>query len=335
MNRYRSCHSVEGELFFNHLNKIGYCCMLTPTGGQPVLYENYNGELIDWDNFFKLREEHIELMRNGSSIPACKDCLWIREDNWDERKNELKYILLNVWVKCNLYCSYCSNHKDLNVLNNTKEYNLIPVFEDMIKRGIINSNTRIDIAGGESTLAPDFDNFINFLIENNIQKINISTNGTIFSKSIKRGIDKGFISIITSIDCADAKKFEIIKKKNLYNVVWNNIKKYSDSKMNQVRTKYIILPGINDSKKEIRNFILKSKMCGVSGVILNIDLYWLKENSQNSEGMSHIIELAKYFVKISKLLLIDYYIWAQLEDLIKRYNILNPDKQTDLSTLIK
>ena len=336
MSNYRSCHSIEGELFFNHLNKVGYCCMLTPSGGQPVLYENYQGELIDWEQFFKTRDEHICLMKNGSELEACKGCLWIKNADWPERKNELRYILLNIWVKCNLLCSYCSNHKDDNVLNNTKEYDIIPVLTDMINKGIITENTKFDIAGGESTLDPNFNNLLNLLIDNGIKNININTNATIFSESIKRGLDKGVVSIITSIDCADPKKFEFIKKKNLYKQVWNNLKKYSsNSKHSSVRAKYIILPDVNDSKKEIRNFILKAKFSGVSGVILNIDLHWLRNNSEDSKKMLHIIELTRYFIRVSKFLRINYNVWAHIEDLIRRYNILNPDNQVDINFIFQ
>ena len=216
MSNYRSCHSVEGEIFFNHLNKVGYCCMLTPNGGQPVLYENYCGELIDWDDFFKKRDEHIELMKNGSSLPACKDCFWIKNADWDERKKEFKYILLNIWVKCNLFCIYCSTHSDTHVINNTKEYNIIPVIKDMIEKGVLTENTKIDIAGGESTLDSNFNELLSLLIDSGVKNININTNATIFSKSIEDGIKKGVVSIISSVDCGTSKKFFEIKKGTVF-----------------------------------------------------------------------------------------------------------------------
>jgi len=335
MEEYRSCHSIEGEIFFNHLNKIGYCCMLTPHGGQPVLYENYQGELIDWDDFFKKRDEHIELMKNGNSLPACSDCFWIRNAKWDERKKEFRYILLNVWVKCNLFCIYCSNHTDKNVLNNTKEYNLIPVINDMIEKGVVTENTKFDIAGGESTLDPHFNDLLSLLINNGVKNININTNATIYSESIKKGIEKGYVSVISSIDCGNAKKFKFIKKRNLWKKVWENLSKYADAincedTKNTVRTKYIILPGVNDTKKDIGKFILKSKKTGVSGVILNIDLHWLRQNFEDTKTMLHIINLTKFFIRFSSKHGIDWQVWAHIEDLIKRYNALNKDNPVDI-----
>ena len=314
--------------------------MLTPNGGQPVLYENYNGELINWDDFFYQREKHIELMKNGGSLPACSDCLWIKNAKWDERTNSLKYVLLNVWVKCNLYCVYCSNHTDYNVLNNTKEYNLIPVLKDMIDKRVITCDTKIDIAGGESTLDSNFNELLSLLIDFGIKNININTNSTIFSESIKRGVEKGVVSIITSIDSGSAKKFEYIKKKNLWKRVWQNISNYSKylnkyKNNNSIRTKYIILPNINDSKKEILNFIIKSYKSKVSGVILNIDLHWLRQNFDDTKTMLKIVELTKYFIKISNLFDIDWQVWAHIEDLIKRYNILNPNSQIDISFIFE
>lgn len=310
--------------------------MLTPNGGQPVLYENYNGELIDWDKFFENRDKHIELMKNGDSISACKDCLWIKDEVWGERKKEFKYILINIWTKCNLFCVYCSNHTDFNVLNNTKEYNLIPVLKDMIEKGVLTANTKIDIAGGESTLDPYFNELLALLIDNGVNNININTNATIYSESIKKGIEKGVVTIITSIDAGTPKKFAFIKKKNLWKKVWSNLEKYSASKNKHlVRAKYIILPGINDSKNEIEKFIIKAKNTGLDGVILNIDLHWLRKNSNDVKTMKHIISLTKHFIKISSYFNIEYQVWAHIEDLIKRYNILEPENKIDIDFIFE
>ena len=152
--------------------------MLTPDGGQPTLYENYHGELIDWDEFFRIRDEHIELMKNGSCVEACKGCTWIREWDWKKRKKRFNYILLNPWIKCNLRCIYCMNHNDVYLNENTKEYNLLPVLTDMIEKGVIDKDTRLDFAGGESTLDKNFDAILNLFIDAgvNIDIFNSSIN---------------------------------------------------------------------------------------------------------------------------------------------------------------
>ena len=334
MPKYRSCHSIEGELFFNHLNKIGYCSMLTPNGGQPTLYENYTGEIINWEEFFKRRDKDIELLKSGSSPASCENCLWIREEDWAERKKEFRYILINIWVKCNLKCIYCSNHKDEYVLNNTKMYNIIPVLEDMIKKGYITENTKIDIAGGESTLDPNFNNLIDLLINKNIKNININTNATIYSKSIEKGIKQGIISLITSVDAGNRKSFKHIKKADLYSKVWTNIEKYAKSyeknNKNSVRAKYIVIPNTNDSRNEIKNFILKTKKANVQGVIYSTDLHWILHNQNDKKTMLKTINLAKYFIKICTLLDLDWQIWAHVEDLIKRYNIIEEKNKIDI-----
>lgn len=334
MNKYRSCHSIEGELFFNHLNKIGYCCMLTPKGGQPVLYENYQGELIDWNEFFKNREEHIELMKSGGALKACEDCLWLREKEWDTRGNFFRYILLNIWTECNFKCIYCSNHTDTNVLNNTKKYNIIPVIKDMIEKKVITPDTKFDIAGGEAPLDKNFNGLIDVLIDAGIKNININTNASVFSKSLQNGIQKGVISIISSIDSGDKKKFEFIKKADVWDKVWHNLSQYAAALTggsNEIRTKYIIIPGVNDTEKEIKNFIKKSKQTGVSGVILNIDLHWLRKNFDDKKTMKHVIDLTEYFIAASNSMNTDWQVWAHIEDLIRRYNIISPDEPVDLS----
>ena len=334
MEKYRSCHSVEGELFFNHLNRVGYCCMLTPNGGQPILYENYQGELIDWEEFFLKRDEHIELMKNGGTLPACSDCLWIKNAKWDERKKNLKYILLNIWVKCNLFCIYCSNHTDTHVMNNTIEYNIIPVIQDMINKKVITVSTKIDIAGGEATLDKNFQQLLDLLIDSGIKNINVNTNATIFSPGIQRGIELGVISVISSVDSGSEKVFKFIKKKNLWNNVWTNLSKYSSvqkqSNQNAVKAKYIIIPTVNDNKEEIKNFLIKVKKAGINSVILNIDLHWLRNNSYDIKTMKKVIVLTKYFISLCSYISLDWNVWAHIEDLIKRYNRLNPQKKIEI-----
>lgn len=325
MSKYRSCHSVEGELFFNHLNKVGYCCMITPSGGQPVLYKDYRGELIDWSEFFKNREKHIELMKNGSAIEACQNCFWIREKDWPERKNSFRYILLNVWTKCNLFCSYCDTHSNLNVINNTAEYDICAVIKDMIDKKVVTPDTKIDIAGGEATLDKNFNKFLSMLLAEGIKNININTNATIYTPSISAGIRKGVVSIITSVDSGSKKKFIQIKKKDLWNKTWDNLKRYSSdvdkkNNTNTVKSKFIILPDINDKKSEIRNFLLQSKKAGVTGVIINIDQNWVVNNSENADEVIKIFELVKYFIKISSFLGLNWHVWAHLEDLFLRHN---------------
>ncbi len=312
--------------------------MITPTGGQPVLYKDYTGELIDWDDFFKKREEHIELMKNGSSIKACEGCLWIREKDWPERKNEFKYILINIWTKCNLKCIYCDTHSNIDVINNTKEYDIIKVLEDMINKKVITPNTKIDIAGGEAALDKNFNGMIELLLNSGIKKINISTNATIYSDVVAKGINKGVISIITSVDSGSEKMFTYIKKVNLWKKTWQNLKKYTSAlnpngNENTVKTKFIIMPGVNDSKEEILNFILYSKKINASGVLLNIDQKWVCEHSDDCKTNLKIIELTKYFMTISTALNIDWTVWAHLEDFILRHNRNFADKAIDIDLI--
>ncbi len=341
MSVYRSCHSVEGELFFNHLNKVGYCCMLFPSGGQPILYSNYRGELIDWNEFFKNREKHIELMKNGSAIEECKNCFWIRKKDWPERTNSFRYILINVWVNCNLYCTYCAIHSKVIDLSETIEYDIAAVIKDMIDKKVVTPDTKIDIAGGEATLDKNFNKFLSMLLAEGIKNININTNATIYTPSISAGIKKGVVSVITSVDSGSKEKFIEIKKADLWDRTWENIKKYSmqvdkEHNSNTVKSKFIIIPGVNDSKSQIRNFLILSKKSNVSGVIINIDFNWIRdnpENADNHEKVIQIFELIKYFIKISSLLNLDWSVWAHLEDLFLRHNRCHQDMLLDIDII--
>ena len=58
-------------------------------------------------------------------------------------------------------------------------------------------------------------------------------------------------------------------------------------------------------------------------------------NPDDKKTMLKTINLTKYFINICSLIGIDWQIWAHIEDLIKRYNLIEPENKIDIDFIYK
>lgn len=295
MDGFESCSYIEHGMVLDHCNKIRVCNNFNPRhGGRPVIYENYNGEKINWNEFFNIKRELRTKYRENSCPELCKDCVNVSTKNWDD-EDYIDYLLLTPWVPCNSNCIYCDAPRDKYVIENTKIYKVLPLIQDMIKNNILKKDGTIDFAGGEPTIYPEFEALLNEFINNGFTKIIIHTNAIKKSKAIIKGLKKGVIRILVSVDAGSKEIHKKVKQVNSYDSVWKNLKEYAKNQpkdANFVKAKYIIVPGINDSEKEIDIWLKKCRDIKIKSVVLNLDFRWIMNNV--NEDLIPIYNLMKY-----------------------------------------
>ena len=324
--KYQFCQQIDRNLCFNK-NYLSSCTVGNNTKNQsiPFIKKEYNGEILNWIDFFKEREEIKKGFKAGHPLETCDGCYFLRELEWDNINEtwEFKYIQFSHWQMCNSNCIYCDNHTVWQK-NKKDTYDSVPVLKDLIERKYINQRSMVDFAGGEPTLYYHFNEMLNMLINADIKKIIVHTNAIIYSKMIEKGIRSGNISICVSLDAGSKQMHEKVKGVKSYNKVWKNIEKYAKAKnplqKNNVTLKYIIIPNINDSEEEIELWILKSLKANVTELILNADnnIFINRENFE--ENLKKVISLSEYFVRRAK----ELYIQARLEfNVAAAYKTLN------------
>ena len=300
--KYVSCDLIEhGMDFFS--NSINFCCRIPPTndGYTLRLIEEYNGEKINWKKFFKIKRKYREQMKKGNIVPECKNCIYLKEKEWDN-EDYISFINFNNWTICNEHCVYCWLN-DANRIN-PKQYNVFPIIQDMVKKGYFRGGGDITIAGGEPCVAPEFDDLIKIFLENNISTIRVLTNATKYSKIVEEGIASGKIYIIVSVDSGTQETFVKVKRKDFYNKVWENIAKYASvqPESDRVKTKFILIPNLNDTKEEIDEWIRKSKECGIKHLAFDIEMMWYNSNKNNlPESLFEIVEYTLDKIKENNL----------------------------------
>lgn len=281
MEGFESCSYIEHGMVLDHCNRIRFCNNFNPRyGGRPVIYENYNGEKIDWADFFRIKRELRQKYRENSCPELCKDCVNTAFKEWDD-DDYIDYLLLTPWVPCNSNCIYCDAPRDKYVLEHTKPYKVLPLIKDMIKNNILKKDGTIDFAGGEPTIYCEFEDLLHEFIKNDFKRIIIHTNAIKKSNSIIKGLKKGVVRTLVSIDAGSREIHRKVKQVDSYDKVWNNLKEYAKHQpkdADYVKAKYIIVPGLNDSEDEINMWLHKCKDINIKSVVLNLDFRWIMDN---------------------------------------------------------
>ncbi len=295
--KYVSCDLIEHGLDF-FTDSINFCCRIPPTEkGYKKILEHYNGEPIDWEKFFAIKRNYRNQMKKGQIIPECKNCIYLQEKEWDN-DDYISFINFNNWTICNEHCIYCwLNDSDRP---HQEQYNVFPAVKDMAERGFLRKGGHITIAGGEPCVAPEFDDLIQLFIDYDLSSIRVLTNATKYSDAVKSGIEQGKVNIVVSVDSGTRETFIKVKRYDFYDKVWENVQKYASVQPNsdRVKTKFILIPNVNDRKEEIDAWICKSIECGVKHLAFDVEMMWYNENKENIP--QHILDLVSYTINSIK-----------------------------------
>lgn len=286
--RYTSCiHLEHGITFFS--NSVQICCISSHCGGGNIIeINNYKGELIDWDDFFTKRNQLREGARNGHAPQKCEGCYYLKEQDWNT-DNYIDEVLIGHFTHCNCNCIYCYTEKDKKFFNANKTYNIYPVIKDMIAKGVLSKNATITFGGGEPTILQEFEELVHLLLDYDVYNIRIHSDGIKYSPAIEKGLKLGKITLITSVDSSSKKVYEEIKQVPCFDKVWKNLEQYAKAKNGLIRTKYVLIPGVNDSLTEVKNWLQKTYDVGIRNIAFDIEDNWFKARRDNIPQYIYVI----------------------------------------------
>ncbi len=138
----------------------------------------------------------------------------------DKFGRKINYLRIAVTDKCNLRCHYCMPENGMNFLPNHKLLSYEEIIR-IVKLCSSNGVNKIRITGGEPFLRKDIMILFRGLSEiDAIEKIAITTNGTLITPHLDELKSLGISSINLSIDSLDEKRFfEITKRDALTKVM--------------------------------------------------------------------------------------------------------------------
>ncbi len=289
---YYSCEIIEHGLDAQ-IDSINLCCRVCKTNywEKLVLINNFDGKHFDLENFFNIKKQLREQQKQGNTISQCKGCIYLKKKEWDN-KDYISAININNWIKCNADCIYC----DKKFYKNKKEYKIYPLIKNLMQNKQLRPEYDITIAGGEPTISKDFDNIMKLFLKHRVSPIRVLTNGIKYNKYIEKGLKNELINIVVSPDSGTRETYKRIKKVDKFNQVWKNLKKYVSMPKDKtlVKTKYIIIPSINDTQKEFYEFIMRNKEAGVSQTYCDAEINWFCRNMKNVGKLKQLLDLYNY-----------------------------------------
>lgn len=302
--KYISCKWLESGVCFDngvYGSNVKLCCyMSAPGGGNSMIFEDYHGEKINWDNFFKIKNEYRNIQKSGQTVEGCRGCVFLEENEWPQI-DYIDSIIFDHFTKCNCCCSYCYTEEDKKRYNSLKTYNIYPIIKDMFDKKIIKRGGAIGFGGGEPTILPEFEKLINLFLKNGFSNIRVPSSGIKYSPVIAKGISTGHLSVVVSVDSSSKEIYKKIKQTDKYETVCKNLKKYAKSQRGSynVISKYIIIPEINDNTVEIDNWLKFNKDNNIGIIVIDIENSWLNRY-RKEEPDKRIIDLMKYVAAKSK-----------------------------------
>ena len=155
-----------------------------------------------------------------------------------------------------------------------------------------------------------------FFTMEGFNNIRVNSSGIKYSKTLADALRENCASLVISPDCGSKEMYLKIKRVKAFDIVWENIKKYSDySNNNSVKVKYIVIPGVNDTKDEIDKFfncVLKS---GVRSVSVSIEQNWYHKYYPNFP--LNIFEIFDCFINKAKELNLENELYCEAISMLK------------------
>ncbi len=296
--RYISCKWLESGVCFDngvYGSNVKLCCyMSAPGGGNSMIFEDYHGEKINWEEFFRIKNEYRNIQKSGATVEGCRGCVFLEEKDWPQA-DFIDSIIFDHFTRCNCNCNYCYTMENKKMYNKLKTYNIYPIIEDMFKKDIIKKHGAIGFGGGEPTILPEFDKLLSLFIKKGFSNIRVPSSGIKYSKVIEKGISTSQVTVVISIDSSSREVYKEIKQIDAFKTVTKNLIRYSKAQKNSynVISKYIIIPGINDTKEEIDNWLKFNKANNISKIDIDIENSWLNKYREE-EPDEYIVDLLKY-----------------------------------------
>ncbi|WP_282180528.1 GTP 3',8-cyclase MoaA [Maribacter stanieri] len=162
----------------------------------------------------------------------------------DNHNRAINYLRLAVTDRCNLRCNYCMPEEGINFAKNDKLFTideLVRLSEIVVAQGI----DKIRITGGEPFVRKDLMVLLRSLSKlDGLNDISVTTNATLIGPHINELKELGIKNINVSMDAINRETFELITRRNEYDVVYNNIIRLITEGFN-VRINFIALEGQN------------------------------------------------------------------------------------------
>lgn len=249
-----SCRRIESGLRFGAAEGVTACCVNAYHAPVYWLPNELKNRQVTKAEIIEKRKQLFELLNDKSDEVQCDchKCEYVEKKKLkDVTFNKLWHLNVAHFSACNSRCDYCYfTQNDYFVSNQFDALAILKLFS----KSDIESDAWVDYNGGEPTIMPDFDNFMDFFREYNI-KVALFTNAFLYKESITRGLLDGTINIMfVSVDAGTERTHKLLKKRGSFNDVIKNLIKFSHDTRNSSYSPRLIIKYNLYDRNNINNF---------------------------------------------------------------------------------
>lgn len=273
------CEQINHNLTF-YPQKIESCC----SGFQgPIFLENPTNKVeLDWEEIKRKKLEFIKRLENNDVPDDCMRCPYLKQGKTPENE-DFRYskIFLNHFTHCNCKCVYCARlrfyHRDYTEVSKSPDfYHVLPMLKSLFALGeeeINKKQMKIDFQGGDLCVLDEFEDIMEFFIEQDFKRIDLTTNNIVYQPVIERCLRENRCVLISSLDCGCRETYRKIKGVDKFDVYIDNLRRYAAVAENTHRflISYIIIQKFNDNLEEAQKFLNLMKELGMVKIRLEID----------------------------------------------------------------
>ncbi len=286
---------MHGLLFAR--NAIYTCPNLYCMNSDDKIISDYHGELPVTEKILEYKRRKIQEFKDGKIPECCQNCPECREDDWDNTISINQYVFKHE-TKCSSNCIYCESTGNKDWYNSFEPYKIMPILKELNNQGLLSFDGYTAFWCGEITELAEFDEIADFFLQNKQRYYHVHTSGINYSKSLERFLAESAAEIVVVLDSSDADSYFRMKKLDKFDLVVENIKKYLYAKKdyNTVSTKYVFSPGINDSQKQVEDWLELVFSLGMKKVVMDLDGNFLYYNKKSMpENLVTIVDYVKNF----------------------------------------
>jgi molybdenum cofactor biosynthesis enzyme MoaA len=281
---YVSCEWIERRVVLA-IDQLQYCCIPHSGNKGYVKIVPYKGGPLPVDAILEARRSLIEANNTPGVETACTGCHFLQKKDWDaERAHKTKGLFDTVYIGnftiCNLRCRYCFVYINEAEERPDIDYDVLPVFQEMLAQGHLDPQGYVEWGGGEPTILPSFAELQTLLRQHGIRQ-QIHTSGVRFAPEIEEGLRSGLLQVVTSVDSGTRETYLKVKGRDRHDVVWENVRRYAATGGNMA-LKYILRHD-NSDPENVRQFVQKAKAAGIHKVAITPDMREIAQNTIREE----------------------------------------------------
>lgn len=301
----KSCRKLESGL---RLGQEGiHACQLGPFCS-PLYWsaDEASKTKITKEMIVKKRKWLFQMLNDKQSNIPCKQCHMVCTKRYEDVSfTRLGHVDLAATTTCNLRCSFCG-YATHNLFSKAK-YDALAILREF-SAGDVEWDSAVDFNGGEPTLLPDLNEYIDYFNSRRI-RVFLYTNAVKFHQSIYDGLFKGAIRwVCTSLDAGSPSSFQRLKKRDYFLQVLENLTRYAHAGSQgggQLSVKYIFCDD-NCSDDDIAGFTYAMLAIRPQKIWLTFDFVPLESLPPDSDNFGsydysiHIAAYTKMFLLLKK-----------------------------------